>query len=229
MPSYPIHPIKSYIRRERLSATEHTLFNTLFPLYTAPLTGLIVPSLLFKRSAATLIEIGFGAGETLIDTACRYPEWNVLGIEVYRPGIVNVLRIVHSKKLSNLRVIYDDAACVFADRLPKESIQGIQAYFPDPWPKRRHHKRRLFQTPFIPLLAASLEKGGWVQIVTDWEHYAKQISRVFDSAREPWVQMPVPATRNSQIITKFKRRALSAGRSFYELFFEKKPYLSLNI
>ncbi|MFW6274706.1 MAG: tRNA (guanosine(46)-N7)-methyltransferase TrmB [Spirochaetota bacterium] len=133
---------------------------------------------LFGNGNPVIVEIGFGMGRATIELAVKFPDHNFLGIEVYPPGIGKVLDEIHQRGLHNLRVIQADAVEVLERMIPKHTIAGFHIFFPDPWPKKRHHKRRLIQPEFAHRLAQCLQADGYIYAVTDWEEYAEQILEV---------------------------------------------------
>jgi len=137
----------------------------------------------FARRAPLMIEIGFGAGEALLAFAVQHAEMNCLGVEVHRPGVGHLLLGVREAGIDNLRVVCHDAVEVL-ERIAPASIDPIHIFFPDPWPKKRHHKRRLIQPPFLSLLTRVLKAGGTLRLATDWEHYALQMREVCDASDE---------------------------------------------
>jgi tRNA (guanine-N7-)-methyltransferase len=137
---------------------------------------------LFGRHAPVVLEIGFGNGDTLVQQASDNPELNFIGIEVHEPGVGHCLLKAKDGGLSNLKLLKHDAIEVLRDQIAAESLQRVNIYFPDPWPKKRHHKRRLIQAEFLGLLASRLKPGGVLYIATDWANYAEQIDDVLDQS-----------------------------------------------
>lgn len=180
---------------------------------------------IFGREAKTVVEIGFGMGHSLIKMAQAQPEINFIGIEVHRPGIGQILSEIFRLGIQNIRIVPYDAIKVFTHYLPKESLDGIQIYFPDPWPKKRHHKRRLVQSSFVNILQESLKLGGYLHCATDWAPYAefmlheislcsglKNTSKTADYVEKPsW-----------RPITKFEVRGKNLGHDVYDLLYVKE-------
>ncbi len=185
--------------------------------------GPLDPDVLFGRSAACHLEIGFGMGDALLETARRHPENNYLGVEVYLPGIGQLLLGISEAGLANVRIARDDAM-EFLDRLPTAALERVSLFFPDPWPKTRHHKRRLVQPPFVEKLRRVLVPGGLFHAATDWDHYAHQIRATMEGAAAfrnhsgPGRFYPGPVERP---LTKFEKRGLKRGHQVRDLLFER--------
>ncbi|KTD23846.1 tRNA (m7G46) methyltransferase, SAM-dependent [Legionella lansingensis] len=179
---------------------------------------------IFGRQADTIVEIGFGMGASLQAMAEEHPEFNFIGIEVHRAGVGSLTAGLHEKGIKNVRIILHDAVEVFKHCLPKETLAGVQIFFPDPWPKKRHHKRRLIQAEFIKLLIASIKSGGFVHCATDWQEYAEHMLAVLSV--EPELRnmdekggfSPRPKTRP---LTKFEQRGHKLGHGVWDLIFKK--------
>jgi tRNA (guanine-N7-)-methyltransferase len=177
----------------------------------------------FDRSADTILEIGFGMGETTEKIALSRPQDNFLGVEVFNAGVGSLLKRIEAAELNNVRIIQHDAVEVVRDMIAPGSLAGVHIYFPDPWPKSRHHKRRLIQPPFIALLASRLQAGGYIHCATDWEHYALQMLEVLRN--EPGLAntcegfAPRPDFRP---LTKFENRGLRLGHGVWDVIFKRK-------
>jgi tRNA (guanine-N7-)-methyltransferase len=177
----------------------------------------------FGRSAPTVLEIGFGMGDSTAAVAAARPDTNYLGIEVYPAGIGSLLRQVTERSLSNVRVIAHDAFEVVRDMIAPGTLAGVHLWFPDPWPKARHHKRRLIQPPFTALLASRLASGGYLHLATDWEPYAQQMLQVLSAEPllantcESWSRRP-----EARPLTKFERRGLARGHAVRDLMFVRR-------
>lgn len=172
----------------------------------------------FGRQAATVLEIGFGMGESLLAQAASAPELNFLGIEVYPPGVGTCLAGVDERGLDNLKVIQEDAVIVLADYLPAASVDQVQIFFPDPWPKKRHHKRRLIQTPLLKPLAKTLKPGGVLWIATDWAPYAEDIDALLASTNQfQPVSSKYALIQRCQ--TKYERRGLQLEHPIADLLY----------
>ena len=177
----------------------------------------------FARRAPKFLEIGFGMGETTARIAADHSQNDYLGIEVHTPGVGGLLRLIEAQRLTNIRIIQHDAVDVVAHMIPPASLSGIHVFFPDPWPKKRHHKRRLLQPAFVHLLAGRLQPGGYLHVATDWEEYALQILEVL-SGEELLVNSvegfaPRPDHRP---LTKFESRGLKLGHQVRDIVFVRR-------
>ncbi|MET8762026.1 tRNA (guanosine(46)-N7)-methyltransferase TrmB [Lentzea sp. NPDC004782] len=177
----------------------------------------------FGRSAPVLLEIGSGMGETTSQLVAAAPELNYVAVEVYKPGLAQLLlRAEHLGGLDNLRVLRGDAVDLLTDHVAPASLHGVRIFFPDPWPKKKHHKRRLVQPDFVALLASRLEPGGVLHLATDWEHYAEQMLEVCSGERlltnlyDGWAPRP-----DWRPVTKFEQRAVNEGRVSHDLMFKR--------
>ena len=178
---------------------------------------------LFGRDAPRVLEIGFGMGETTAAIAANQPETDYLGIEVHGPGVGSLLRLIDARQLRNVRVVRHDAVDVLTSMIPENSLAGIHVFFPDPWPKLRHRKRRLLQPAFVQLAACRLSANGYFHVATDWEDYALQILDVLSAetslrnTAEGFA--PRPAHRP---LTKFEQRGLKLGHRVWDLVFTRR-------
>lgn len=218
-------PIRSYVLRQgRFSPGQQRAFDELMPRFgvayrPAPLDLAAV----FGRSAPTVLEVGFGMGETTARIAAENPDTDYLGVEVHLPGVGSLLRQVGELGLTNVRVVRHDAVEVMRDMLAPGSLAGIHVFFPDPWPKKRHHKRRLVQPELVALAASRLAPGGYIHVATDWQEYAEHVLAVLRA--EPALEntapgfAPRPATRPE---TKFERRGLKLGHGVWDIVFRRK-------
>lgn len=177
----------------------------------------------FGRSAPVLLEIGSGMGETTSQLVAAAPELNYVAVEVYKPGLAQLLlRGEHLGGLDNLRVLRGDAVDLLTSHIAPASLHGVRIFFPDPWPKKKHHKRRLVQPEFVALLASRLEPGGVLHLATDWEHYAEQMLEVCSGERlltnlyDGWAPRP-----DWRPVTKFEQRAVNEGRVSHDLMFRR--------
>jgi tRNA (guanine-N7-)-methyltransferase len=177
----------------------------------------------FGRAAPLVVEIGFGMGVATIDIALASPATNFLGIEVHPPGVGSLLKLIGETGAGNVRIVRHDAVDVLERMIAADSLAGVNVFFPDPWHKTRHHKRRLVQAPFVRLLASRLQAGGLLHCATDWQPYAEQMLDVLSA--EPMLVntaagfAPRPATRP---VTKFESRGVARGHGVWDLVFAKR-------
>lgn len=214
--------IKSFVsHRAHMTPSQKDAFDRLLPIwgiaYQKDILDLVTT---YKRQAPTILEIGFGMGETTLKIAQARPEDNFLGVEVFPAGVGALLKRIDDNAVNNIRIIQHDAVEVVRDMILPATLAGVHIYFPDPWPKKRHHKRRLIQPPFIELLASRLAPGGYIHCATDWEHYAEQMlevlsaSELLDNKHDGFA--PRPGYRPQ---TKFETRGLNLGHGVWDLIF----------
>lgn len=214
--------IRSFVLRQgRVSNAQQRFFDEGMPRWGIPYAAAPLDlAATFGRKAPTILEIGCGMGETTATIAAAHPDNNFIGIEVHAPGVGSLLKEIATRELGNLRVIRHDAVEVLRDMIPPASLAGIHIYFPDPWPKKRHHKRRLIQLPFVHELALRLAPGGYLHCATDWEEYAQQMLEVLSA--ESLLKnsadgfAPRPAWRPQ---TKFETRGLLLGHGVWDVVF----------
>ncbi len=177
-------PVRSFVRREgRMTAAQKRALAELYPRYgLSPGDGPIDFAAVFGRAAPVTVEIGFGNGDALARQAAAHPEIDYLGIEVHRPGVGRLLARVAAEGLANVRVACADAKEVLARNIPDDSLAAVYVLFPDPWPKKRHHKRRLVQPEFVQLVRRKLKPGGVLHLATDWPAYAEHMEAVLNIA-----------------------------------------------
>lgn len=218
--------IRSFVhRRGHITQGQRQALETLAPKYVIPYEKKLLDyDIAFDTlNAATILEIGFGMGETTAQIAQTRPEDNFLGVEVFNAGVGALLNRIDTMGLTNIRIIQHDVVEVLRDMIAPESLAGVHIYFPDPWPKKRHHKRRLIQPPFIELLASRLKPGGYIHCATDWEHYAEQMLQVLGGSDELTNTCdgfcPRPEWRP---LTKFEARGLRLGHGVWDLVFKKR-------
>jgi tRNA (guanine-N7-)-methyltransferase len=218
--------VRSFVRRPgRATAAQRRAFAELLPRYgVAGSQGRIDLPALFGREAARVLDIGFGDGEALVTNALNNPTVDYLGIEVHEPGIGHLLLLLEQAAARNVRVIVRDAADVVPELLADATFDCVDLFFPDPWPKKRHHKRRLVQPPFIAEIARVLKRGGILHVATDWADYARHTREVLAKSVE---LVPVEAAdlcHNPLAFrppTKFERRGRKLGHDVADLFYEK--------
>lgn len=217
--------IRSFVRREgRITPAQQRALQTLWPRYGLTMEALAHPEQAFGRDQRRVLEIGFGNGEALLAAAQADPASDFLGIEVHRPGVGRLLLAADRAGIANVRVVLGDAAEA-VEWLPAGAIAEVRIFFPDPWPKKRHHKRRLVQEPFVNQLARIIAPGGRLLIATDWEDYARAMLAILDAS--PWFRnaagagsfAPRPAERP---LTRFERRGLALGHSVFDLLYVRE-------
>jgi len=197
----------------------------LFPQHGITLQqGVVDLDILFDRQAPRILEIGFGNGASLAEMAANHPENDYLGIEVHRPGVGNLLLQIEEQALNNIRVSNDDAVEVLAQQIPDASLDAVFLFFPDPWHKRKHHKRRIVQPAFVRLLHRKLTPGGLFHMATDWENYAEHMMAVMSSAdgfENTAGSGQYIARPEYRPLTKFEQRGHRLGHGVWDLVFKK--------
>lgn len=228
MTDQPHHrTIRSFVRREgRLTPGQQRALDTLWPDYGIDdAEALLDLNTLFGRDAPKVLEIGFGNGASLADMALNQPDHDFIGVEVHRPGVGHLLMAIEEKLLTNVRVACTDAVELIKHRLAPNSLDRVQLYFPDPWHKKRHHKRRIIQPAFVQLLADRIKPGGVLHMATDWENYAEQMlqdvseNSDFINLSETHNYIPRPDYRP---LTKFEQRGHRLGHGVWDLLFERR-------
>ncbi|WP_237173556.1 tRNA (guanosine(46)-N7)-methyltransferase TrmB [Paracandidimonas lactea] len=223
-PSGTTH-IRSFVhRRAHITPSQKEAIDRLLPLWSLPYRPAVLDlARTFGRTAPTVLEIGFGMGETTQKIAQARLGDNFLGVEVFNAGVGALLKRIDETGIQNVRIIQHDAVEVVRDMIAPDTLAGVHIYFPDPWPKKRHHKRRLVQPDFIALLASRLTPGGYIHCATDWENYAEQMMEVLNN--EPLLEntvqgyAPRPDFRPQ---TKFETRGLRLGHGVWDLIFKRK-------
>ena len=219
-------PIKSFVRRAgRMGTGQQRALETLAPKYVVPFEAHQADwAGHFGRAAPTVLEIGFGMGGATAAIAAARPDTNFIGVEVHEPGVGALLKLIDERSLQNLRIVQHDAVEVLRHMVPQKSLAGVHIYFPDPWHKKRHHKRRLIQPGFVSQLVSYLAPGGYLHCATDWEPYAQQMLEVLSA--EPQLHntsegyAPRPDWRP---LTKFEHRGMKLGHGVWDLLFAAKP------
>ena len=217
--------IRSFVLRQgRISPAQQRACEELLPRYGVPFSAAPLDfAALFGRRAPVVLEIGFGMGETTAAIAAAQPGTDFLAVEVHLPGVGALLRRLDLDGLRNVRVVRHDAVEVVAAMVPPDSLAGTHVYFPDPWPKKRHHKRRLLQPAFVHALAARLARNGYLHVATDWEPYAGEILATLQAepllANEAEGYSPRPPWRP---LTKFEARGVKLGHAVFDLVFRRR-------
>lgn len=224
--SKPLRTVRSFVRREgRLTPGQQKALDNLWPEFGVDDTDkpLDLDSL-FARHAPRVFEIGFGNGTSLAEMAKRQPEQDFLGVEVHRPGVGQLLKNIEAESLTNLRVACTDAVELLKKRIADKSLDRVQIYFPDPWHKKRHNKRRIIQPAFVELLTRKLKPGGYLHLATDWQDYAEQM--LLDVSGNAWfnncgnadgyIERP-----DYRPLTKFEQRGHRLGHGVWDLLFQR--------
>jgi len=216
--------IRSYVLRQgRMSKAQRRAYDALLSRYAIPFARRRLDlATAFGRSAPVFLEIGFGMGETTAAIAQAHPQNNYLAIEVHSPGVGSLLKLIEALGLTHLRIIQHDATEVIEHLIAPRTLDGIHVFFPDPWPKKRHHKRRLIQPPFVRLAASRLKPGGYLHVATDWQDYAAQMLEVLGAeaslANTAAGFAARPAYRPP---TKFEQRGLRLGHGVWDVVFRR--------
>ncbi len=217
--------IKSYVLRQgRLTRGQQQALDQLWPVYGIDFK----PELLdldhqFKRNAPLILEIGFGNGASLLQQAISNPTNNYLGIEVHRPGVGHLLHLANAAGISNLRIINHDAVEVLQQQIPLNSLDCVQLFFPDPWHKKRHQKRRIVNAEFVQLVWQRLKPGGLIRLATDWQNYAEHMLAVMGQADgfSNTASLGNFAQNTGRPLTKFEHRGRRLGHGVWDLVFRK--------
>ncbi|MEC5318425.1 tRNA (guanosine(46)-N7)-methyltransferase TrmB [Brenneria populi subsp. brevivirga] len=222
----PLRRIRSFVRRQgRLTNGQQQALDNYWPVMGVEFQGEpLAFAALFGRDAPVVLEIGFGMGASLVTMASQHPEQNFLGIEVHLPGVGACLSAAHEAEVGNLRVMCHDAVEVLETLIPDGSLSMVQLFFPDPWHKARHNKRRIVQAPFAELVLRKLNIGGVFHMATDWEPYAQHMLEVMGSVagyRNLSANNDYVARPESRPLTKFEARGQRLGHGVWDLMFER--------
>jgi tRNA (guanine-N7-)-methyltransferase len=225
-PDRPHRRIRSFVLREgRLTAAQDRALTELWPAFGIDYSpALLDLDAIFGRHAERLLEIGFGTGDALAAHAAAHPDIDCIGVEVHRSGVGHLLLRAHAEKLGNIRVICHDAVEVLEHQLPAGSLSAIHVFFPDPWPKKRHHKRRLIQPAFVGRLVRALQEGGELRLATDWQPYAEHMLAVlqgFPDLRNLAGEAHYVERHGERPVTRFERRGQRLGHGVWDLAFRK--------
>ena len=221
----PRRGIRSFARRAgRLTPAQRRSLEALWPVYGIDDWAALDLAHAFGRDAPKVLEVGFGMGDALVTMAVQHPQRDYLGIDVYPPGIGSALRKIAASGVANVRLIRADAAEVLGT-LADQSLDGLLVFFPDPWPKKRHHKRRLIQPDFVGMAFSKLKPGGRLELATDWQPYAEQMLSVIEAhggfhntaGKGRFEQRPA-----ERAATKFERRGAKLGHAIRDLVFERR-------
>jgi tRNA (guanine-N7-)-methyltransferase len=213
-------------RQGRLTPGQAHALKTLWPRYGLESEGPpCTPAAIFGRRAFAILEVGFGNGEALLEQACAHPEQDYLGIEVYLPGVGRLLRRADEAAITNLRLFKADALDIMQNRLATACLDRINVFFPDPWPKKRHHKRRLVRLEFASLAARVLKPAGELWLATDWQPYAEEMLEVMLAAPAFYNIAPDGGFHPHPMerpVTKFEKRGQSRGHGVWDLCFRRE-------
>ena len=225
-PGVFLRQIKSYVRREgRLTAGQQRALELMWPQFGIDYAeNTIDLNALFKRDNEKILEIGFGNGDSLWQMASANPDKDYIGIEVHRPGVGHLLHLIEESGISNLRVMCHDAVEILKHQIADQSLDRLQLFFPDPWHKKKHHKRRIVQHEFVQLVAQKLKHQGVFHLATDWENYAQHMLQTLNhcdqfknlSASNDYLPRP-----DERPVTKFEKRGHRLGHGVWDLVFER--------
>ncbi len=222
----PVRKVRSFIRRQgRITPGQQFALENFWEKYCLDSNQKLDITQVFGRNAPLCVEIGFGNGECLAKLAAANPGKDYIGIEVHRPGVGHLIIQLEQLGLSNVRVYCHDAIEVMANNLADNSLSAVHLFFPDPWPKKKHQKRRIVQVSFLELLAKKLQPGGYFHAATDWEHYAKAMLKVLSddqgflntSSLNNYCERP-----EYRPLTKFEKRGLRLGHGVWDLIFTRE-------
>ena len=226
LPDAATRVLRSFVQRAgRLTPAQQRALDELWPKYGLEIDqGALDPPARFGRGAPLVLEIGFGNGEALIHGALHSPERDFVGVEVHKPGVGRALNAIESKRLPNVRLYAEDAVEVLTQCVGEGALDEVRIYFPDPWHKKRHVKRRLIQPGFVELLASRIAAAGLLHLATDWEPYAEQMWEVMDACPQfrnsegPGGHVPRPDWRPE---THFERRGLRLGHGVWDMLYRR--------
>ena len=202
-----------------MTAGQHATLARLRPTYGLDLEEALDPEAVFGRRAPLVLEIGFGMGEATAAMAAADPDRDVLAVDVHTPGVTSLLALVEAQGLRNVRVVEGDAREVLRDRLGRDALDEVRVFFPDPWPKARHHKRRLVTAGFADTVATRLRTGGLLHVATDWADYAEEVLALLTAHADYEV---VSRERGARPMTRFEQRGLAAGRASYDVVAQRR-------
>ncbi|ABE48502.1 tRNA (guanosine(46)-N7)-methyltransferase TrmB [Methylobacillus flagellatus] len=219
-------PIRSFVLRQgRLTHAQQRALDELMPVFGVPYAPVILDldSLFGREGSPKVLEIGFGMGDSTAKIAQSQPECDFIGVEVHTPGVGSLLKQIGELQLNNLRIIQHDAVEVLQHMIADASLDGVHIFFPDPWHKKRHHKRRLIQAAFVKLLCSKMKAGAYLHVATDWQEYAEWVLDILQ--QEPLLEntaqsyAPKPDYRP---LTKFENRGIKLGHGVWDIIFRRK-------
>jgi tRNA (guanine-N7-)-methyltransferase len=220
-----LKPVRSYVKRQgRITTSQKSALLDLWPRFgLSSESGDLNSQVVFGREAPLWLEIGFGMGEAFVECAKTHPEANVIGVEVHSPGIGRTLHTLAEQELKNVRIYQEDVNLVLSKSISQNSLDRVQIFFPDPWPKKRHHKRRLISNEFLDVLAEKLKPNALLYLSTDWQDYADWMLEHLNAHPAFTNRFPetisVPVEQIDRFQTKFERRGLKLGHSIWDLMF----------
>lgn len=219
----PQRPIRSYVLRAgRMGTGQQRALAELGPRYVLPYAAQPLDfAAVFGRTAPVVLEIGFGMGDATAQVAAAAPERDLLGVEVHEPGVGALLRHIGERGLANVRIVRHDAVEVLREMIAPTSLAGVHVWFPDPWHKKRHHKRRLIQPAFVELVASRLAPGGYLHCATDWQPYAEQMLEVLSASTLANTAAGYAERPAWRPLTKFEARGLRLGHGVWDLVFTR--------
>ncbi len=217
--------IRSFVLRQgRVSPAQQRSLDSLMPKYGIPFAAQTLDfAQSFGRNAPTILEIGFGMGEPTAHIARAHPQNNYLALEVHPPGVGSLLKQIDAQGIENIRIIQHDAVEVLRDMVQDATLDGVHIFFPDPWHKARHNKRRLIQARFVAQLVQKIKPGGYIHVATDWQDYAEQVLAVLTA--EPLLQntaVDYAEKPDYRPLTKFENRGLKLGHGVWDLLFQRQ-------
>lgn len=222
----PSHRIRSFIRRQgRITQGQQLALECHWDKYCLDPAVDYDFSQVFGRTAPLIVEIGFGTGDSLAKMAAANPENDYIGIEVHRPGVGHLMLLLDQQNLTNVRIYCHDAIDIIEHKIADNSLAGVHLFFPDPWPKKKHHKRRIVRPSFVDLLVRKLQPGGYFHAATDWQNYAEHMLEILSagaglgntSATGDYCERP-----EYRPLTRFEQRGLRLGHGVWDLIFKKK-------
>ena len=220
-------PIRSFVLRQgRLTVAQQRALETGMPKFGVPYRPgqpLDLAALFGRADSPKILEIGFGMGESTAKIAQGQPERDFLGVEVHTPGVGSLLKQIQALALTNLRIIQHDAVEVLNHMIADGSLDGVHIFFPDPWHKKRHHKRRLIQAEFVKLLCRKLKAGAYLHVATDWQEYAEWVLEIFQA--EPMLENTAAGYAEKpdyRPLTKFEHRGIKLGHGVWDIVFRRK-------
>ena len=215
-------PVRSYVLRQgRVSKAQRRAHDILLPRYGVAFERRPLDlDALFGRHAPRILEVGFGMGETTAEIAAAHPHNDYLAIEVHTPGVGSLLKQIDERGLTNIRIVQHDAVEVLEHMVAPATLDGVHIFFPDPWPKKRHHKRRLLKPGFVQLLASKLKPAGYIHVATDWADYAREVLEVMSGEQALENSAAAFAARpDDRPLTKFEERGLKLGHRVWDIIF----------